>query len=146
MSSKSERKKSRKTGTETAPVPIAVGIILRGSRVLVARRREGSHLAGTWEFPGGKIEAGEDPKSALQREIKEEVGVLFEKATLIHRQRHVYTGREVELSFYLCTGITGEPSEREGQETRWVSAGDLEHLDTPPANEDVIRMLQDQLG
>ncbi len=131
---------------ESSALPIAVGIILRENRVLVSRRREGTHLAGTWEFPGGAIKSGEEPEEALRRELTEELGVKFEKATLIHRQRHVYTEREVDLHFFLCTGIAGEPKGAEGQEARWVSAADLDHLDTPAANADVIRMLQDQLG
>ncbi len=148
MRQKSARKKSRnsRSGSEPGGVPIAVGIILRGNLVLVARRREGSHLAGTWEFPGGEVSSGEEPERALRRELKEELGIEFEKATLMHRKRHVYTDREVELYFYLCTGVNGEPAGVEGQETRWVSAGDLEHLETPAANADVIGMLQDQLG
>jgi len=140
------RKKEKARSAEAPLVHVAVGIILRENRVLVARRPDGAHLGGDWEFPGGAIGPGEEPEAAVRRELEEEVGVRFEKATLIHRQRHLYTDREVDLHFYLCTGITGEPSGREGQETRWVSASDLDHLRTPAANEQVIRMLQDQLG
>src|SRR5213594_556214 len=104
--------------TGRSPLPIVVGVLLRGNRVLVTRRREGTHLAGTWEFPGGKIKPGEEHESALRREVLEELGVQFEKATLIHRQHHVYTEREVDLHFYLCTGVSGEPSGAEGQEAR----------------------------
>ena len=124
---------------------MAVGILLKGSRVFIARRREGAHLAGTWEFPGGTIRPGEEPVAALRRELEEEVGIRFQKATLIHRKRHAYTGREVDLHFFLCTGVAGEPVGAEGQESRWVSADDLDHLETPSANAEVIRMLRDQL-
>jgi 8-oxo-dGTP diphosphatase len=123
-----------------------VGIILRGTRVLVSRRQEGSHLAGTWEFPGGKILPGEAPEEALRREISEETGIRFEKARLIHRQQHTYSERDVDLHFFLCTGIVGEPSAVEGQEFRWVSAADLDHLPIPAANTLVIRMIQDQIS
>ncbi len=136
----------KKKQSDGGPVPVVVGILLRENRVLVARRRDGTHLAGTWEFPGGVVQAGEQPESALRRELEEEVGIRFEKATLIHRQRHAYSDREVDLHFYLCTGIAGEPTGREGQDSRWVSASDLDHLETPAANAEVIRMLQDQLG
>ena len=149
MSQSQERKKGktvRPATTEEGPVPVAVGIILRENRVLVARRPDGKHLGGTWEFPGGKILPGEEPETALRREVEEEVGLRFEKATLIHRQRHVYSEREVDLHFYLCTGISGEPTAGDGRQSRWVSAGDLDHLETPPANAEVIRMLQDQLA
>jgi 8-oxo-dGTP diphosphatase len=139
-------KKSRGREEEGSAEPVAVGIILRENRVLVSRRLEGSHLAGSWEFPGGRIREGEEPEAALRREIQEEMGLRVQKATLIHRQRHAYPDREVDLHFFLCTGISGEPGPTDGREPRWVSAGDLDHLSTPPANAEVIRMLQDQLG
>jgi 8-oxo-dGTP diphosphatase len=143
-----ERKKLKPSrGTaEDAVVPVAVGIILRDNRVLVTRRLEGSHLAGSWEFPGGRIHSAETPEEALRREIAEELGVRIDRATLIHRQSHTYPEREVELHFFLCTGVDGEPSGVEGQDARWVSAGDLDHLPTPAANAEVIRMLKDQIG
>ena len=135
-----------KSQTGGPPVPVAVAILLRENRILVTQRREGTHLAGTWEFPGGKVLAGEEPQVALRREVEEEVGVRFDKCTLIHRQQHAYAERQVDLYFYLCTGLTGEPASTEGQEIRWVSASDLDHLPTPAANAEVIRMIQDQLG
>src|SRR5882672_10658394 len=107
-----ERKKLKSSrGTaEVSGVPVAVGIILRDNQVLVTRRQEGSHLAGSWEFPGGVIQHGESPEEAVRREIAEELGVRVERATLIHRQNHSYPDREVELHFYLCTGVEGEPA------------------------------------
>ena len=142
-----ERKKPKPSrGTADGAVPVAVGIILRDNQVLVTRRQEGSHLAGSWEFPGGVIHPGETAEEALRREIAEELGVRLERATLIHRQSHSYPDRDVELHFFLCTGVEGEPSGIEGQEARWVSAGDLDHLPTPKANAEVIRMLKDQIG
>src|SRR5260221_7257430 len=118
-----ERKKlkSPRGATEVSGVPVAVGILLRENRVLVTRRQEGSHLAGSWEFPGGVIQPGETPEEGLRREIAEELGVRIDRATLIHRQNHTYPEREVELHFFLCTGVDGEPSGVEGQDARWVS-------------------------
>jgi 8-oxo-dGTP diphosphatase len=140
-----ERKKKGRV-VEAEAVPVAVGIILRENRVLVARRREGAHLAGLWEFPGGGIRPGEEPLAALRREIEEELGVRFLRATLFHRKRHSYPDRQVDLQFFLCTGVEGEPSGAEGQDVRWVSATDLDHLDMPAANAEVVQMLQDQIG
>jgi 8-oxo-dGTP diphosphatase len=139
-------KKKRVASSEGEATTVAVAVILRDNRVLVSRRREGTHLPGTWEFPGGTVRPGEPAIDALHREVEEELGVRFVKATLIHRKRHSYPDRLVELHFYLCTGIEGEPNGAEGQETRWVSASDLDHLQTPAANAEVIGMLQDQLG
>jgi 8-oxo-dGTP diphosphatase len=145
MASSQEKKKRVPSGEGEATV-VAVGVILRENRVLVSRRREGTHLAGNWEFPGGTVRPGETAVDALHREIEEELGIRFVKATLIHRKHHSYPDRLVELHYFLCTGIEGEPNGAEGQETRWVSASDLEHLKTPAANAEVIGMLQDQLG
>jgi 8-oxo-dGTP diphosphatase len=139
-------RKKRGRSLEGETIPVAVGIILRDNRVLVARRKEGDHLPGTWEFPGGKVRVGEEPEGALRREIEEELKVHFLRATLIHRKRHAYPDREVDIHFYLCTGVEGEPSGAEGQEVRWVSATDLEHLAMPAADSDVVSMLQDQIG
>jgi 8-oxo-dGTP diphosphatase len=138
-------REGRGSGGQRA-LPIAVGILLRGNRVLVTRRKEGTHLAGVWEFPGGKIQPGEEPEAALRREMLEEMALRFDKATLIHRKHHSYAEREVDLHFFLCTGVLDEPEAVEGQEARWVSAGDLDHLDIPAANSEVIRMIQDQIG
>ena len=136
----------REPAPDGNPLRIAVGIVLRGNRVLVTRRRPGTHLEGAWEFPGGKTLPGEDLEAALRREMAEEVGLRFEKATLFHLQEHVYSDRAVDLHFFLCTGASGEPSGAEGQKARWVSARDLDRLPTPPANAEVIGMLKDQLS
>ena len=149
VSPRIERKKTGGTprrGAAPEAIAAAVAIILKENRVLVTRRKVGSHLEGAWEFPGGTIQAGEKPEKALRREIEEELAVRIGKATLFHRKCHSYLERDVDIHFYLCTGIVGEPTGAEGQETRWVSAGDLAHLPTPAANADVIRMLQDQIG
>ncbi len=127
-------------------VSVAVGIFLRHGRVLVTRRPEGAHLAGTWEFPGGKIRPGETPEAALRREIEEEVGVAFEKAVLFHHQHHLYPERAVNLHFFLClSGASDEPVP-ETDTARWVLPDALAGLPTPAANAEVIRMLREQIA
>ncbi len=126
-------------------VSVAVGILLRRGRVLVTRRPEGTHLAGAWEFPGGKIRPGETPEAALRREIEEEVGAAFDKAVLFHRQHHLYPERAVDLHFFLCIGGDGPEPVPETDAVRWVVPAELSGLPTPAANAEVIRMLQSQL-
>ena len=130
------------------PLEIAVGILRRGGNLLVAKRPEGSHLAGRWEFPGGKIRPRERRQEALRRELEEEIGVAVGHVTLLHRQDHRYDDREVRLWFYLCDEVPPgqEPRAQQGQEIRWVSIEELEELETPEANGRVIELLGDHLG
>lgn len=120
---------------------IALGILVRGGLALVARRPPGTHLEGLWEFPGGKVEPGETCEEALRREFHEEIGVGFDAAREFHRLEHRYADRTVVLTFFLCTGVQGEPAGREHQELRWVDAGELKDVPTPEANRAVIGRL-----
>lgn len=125
---------------------MAAGVIRSGERFLVARRKPGSHLAGAWEFPGGRIAAGEDPERALRRELEEEVGVTFQEAFLLHVEEHGYADRTVVLHFFLCLDPQREPQPAEGQELRWATLAELETLETPPANRQLIAILKEQFG
>jgi 8-oxo-dGTP diphosphatase len=127
--------------TDIAPDTIAVGILVDEGLALVARRRPGTHLEGTWEFPGGKVRPGETREETLRREVREEIGVEFDAARELSSVEHRYADRTVRLTFFLCTGVRGRPEGREGQEIRWVDAGELEELPTPEANRPVIRRL-----
>jgi mutator protein MutT len=129
-----------------SPVPIVCGIVHRGGRFLVSRRPDGAHLAGTWEFPGGKALPGETLEAALRREVDEELGIAFGQAVLVHVKEHAYPERTVLLHFYLCLDPRGEPSGREGQEIRWVGLADLDLLEVPPANRAVLALLDEQFG
>jgi len=127
--------------TETRTVQVAVGIITRGEKILVTKRLPGSHLEGTWEFPGGKVEATESPQAALRREIEEELGLTFAKAVLFERRQYRYPERTVELSVYLCLDVEGTPRAVEGQDMRWLSGKELQEVETPAANREVIELL-----
>ncbi len=122
-----------------------MGVLVEEGLVLVARRRPGKHLEGSWEFPGGKVQPGETCEQALRREFQEEIGVDFDAACELCEVEHRYVDRTVLLTFFLCTGMRGEASGRERQEIRWVDAGELEELPTPEANRAVIRRLEDIL-
>jgi len=110
-------------------------------RFLVQRRRKGSHLEGLWEFPGGAVEPGEEPAAALERELKEELGVAAAAREPITFAWHRDAHRDVLLLFFHARIDSGAPHGREGQEIRWVTAGELRELATPPADADLIRML-----
>jgi 8-oxo-dGTP diphosphatase len=128
----------------TVPIHVAVGILRRERRFLVTRRPEGSHLAGTWEFPGGKILPGETPEQAVRREVEEETGLTFHEAVLIHVEEHAYLDRSVLLHAFLCL----EPEEwtalRLPGEAQWVTLAELRALVMPPANRAVIDVLEEQ--
>jgi 8-oxo-dGTP diphosphatase len=99
---------------------VAAGVVCDGSgRVLIAQRTAGRHLAGHWEFPGGKVAPGETAIEALARELREEIGIEVGSAEPLVRYRHAYPERVVLLDVWLVTGHAGEPRALEGQPLRW---------------------------
>ncbi len=126
------------------PSPIIVvlaAIVERDGRLLVTRRVEGTHLAGLWEFPGGKCEAGETHEACLARELMEELGVSCDVGEEVFTTEHAYPDRIVRLHFRACT-IAGEPRALLGQEIRWVERSALDTLTFPPADEALIGILR----
>ncbi|MHB8534383.1 MAG: Nudix family hydrolase [Sulfuricaulis sp.] len=123
------------------PIDVAVGILTDQDRVFITRRSSGSHQGGKWEFPGGKIAPGENPLSALKRELWEELGIRVQNAAPFLQIRHVYPDREVFLDVWHVTGYQGTPYGNEGQEARWISCADLTSLEFPQADEPILRRL-----
>jgi len=119
---------------------VAAAVIEREGRFLVTRRLEGTHLAGTWEFPGGKREAGESLDACVRREILEELGAVCTVGAEIFAITHEYPERRVALYFFACT-LHGEPAALLGQEMRWVPREQLHELQFPPADAELLRML-----
>ena len=111
-------------------------------RYLITRRREGTHLAGLWEFPGGKREAGETLESSLVRELREELGAEFEVASFVETVRWPYPGKTVVLHFFECRHLAGPIAPREGQLMEWVAPTALAQYPFPPADEALIARLQ----
>jgi mutator protein MutT len=121
-------------------IVVSAAVIERDGAFLVTRRLKGTHLEGTWEFPGGKCEDGETPEDCLVREIREELaaGVIVGERVLV--TRHVYPERSVELHFFRAT-LVGEPAPQIGQEMRWVPRGELASLEFPEADAELIAIL-----
>jgi len=120
---------------------VTAAILEEDGRVFVARRGPGRHLAGKWEFPGGKVEPGETPEQALRRELTEELGITCEVGEFLCAA--VYEGREppLELLVYRVRRLAGAIVLREHVDARWVSPGDLAGLDLPESD----RMVVDRL-
>jgi mutator protein MutT len=121
-------------------IVVAAAVVERDDCFLVTRRLDGTHLAGAWEFPGGKCEAGETREECLAREIDEELGVEAHVGALVLSTRHAYPEREVELHFYACT-LDGEPFPQLGQQMQWVPRDMLGSLEFPPADAQLIERL-----
>ena len=91
-----------------APVIVSVAVLFHRGEVLLTRRMEGAHLAGLWEFPGGKVEEGEDPEDALIREVREECGVQIAVEDIFDVTFHRYESKDVLLLFYRCRLVSGQ--------------------------------------
>ncbi|CNE69926.1 nucleoside triphosphate pyrophosphohydrolase [Yersinia nurmii] len=124
---------------------IAVGIIRNAQReIFITQRAADSHMAGFWEFPGGKIEQGETSEMALYRELLEEVGIVAQNAVQITTLEHRFPDRIVTLSFYLVEHWQGEPFGREGQPVRWIKQEELRAEEFPTANLSIVELLVSQ--
>ncbi len=119
---------------------VVAAVVERDGRYLITRRLEGTHLAGLWEFPGGKILPGEQPKDALKRELSEELGVGATVGERIERVDWTYPEKSVRLLFFRCV-LEGDPKPLEGQDMRWVAAADLASYKFPDADATLIGRL-----
>jgi 8-oxo-dGTP diphosphatase len=122
------------------PVEVVAAVVERGGRFLITRRRPGTHLAGLWEFPGGKTAPGESGPDALARELREELGVRVSAADLVETIEWRYPGQEVRIHFYRCA-LDGEPAALEGQELAWVAPADLGRYEFPAADAAIVARL-----
>jgi 8-oxo-dGTP diphosphatase len=131
-------------------VVVAAGILIEGGRVLLTQRKAGTHLEGAWEFPGGKVEPGEDPRTALARELKEEVGLEVKVGEIVDVTFHRYeqAKKAVLLLFFEVVRQDGSPEPRaiDVAAVRWAKGDELDEKDFPPADVEVLRKVRGRLG
>ncbi|HET7699208.1 MAG TPA: (deoxy)nucleoside triphosphate pyrophosphohydrolase [Vicinamibacterales bacterium] len=122
-------------------IVVTAAVIRRGDRFLVTRRQQGVHLEGLWEFPGGKCDPGESLAECLRRELREELGADGVIGGELLAVTHHYPERSVELHFLACE-LTQDPVPLLGQEMRWVPREALRSLHFPPADDELIALLE----
>ena len=120
---------------------VAAALIDATDRVLIAQRPAGKHLAGGWEFPGGKLEPGETPRAGLTRELREEIGIVAHSPRPLMRIRHAYPSREVLLDVWIVRRYSGVARGLDGQVLRWYSRDELATVDLLPADGPIVRAL-----
>ncbi|WP_262693065.1 8-oxo-dGTP diphosphatase MutT [Kordiimonas aquimaris] len=123
----------------------AIALMDGDGHVLIAQRPEGKSMAGLWEFPGGKVEAGEIPEAALIRECKEELGIDISAACLapFAFASHTYEKFHLLMPLYVCRKWDGLVQGMEGQQTKWVPIRELSTYPMPPADDPLVAMIRD---
>lgn len=123
---------------------VAAALYHRDGRILIAERPAGKHMAGRWEFPGGKVASGESEQDALTRELEEELGVEVTASRPFMRLKHSYDDRDVELSMWIVESFRGEPRCLDGQRLKWVRPERLVEEDILEADRPFVEALRDR--
>jgi 8-oxo-dGTP diphosphatase len=127
----------------SASIHVVAGVLRDAQdRILLAERPPGKHLAGLWEFPGGKCEDGEAPVDALARELREELGIVVESARPLIGVPHVYPDKSILLDVWQVTAYSGTPHSHEGQRLAWIEPDSLDRVEMPPADRPVLAALR----
>src|SRR3984885_2477558 len=122
---------------------VAGAVMDAEGRVLIAQRPAGKHMAGGWEFPGGKLEPGEERLAGLARELREELGIsIIDIPRPLIRVRHAYPSREVLLDIWVVKRYSGEARGLDGQALRWCTQDELEAAELLPADKPIVRALR----
>ena len=128
-------------------IPVVAALIVRDGRLLIARRPEGKHMAGRWEFPGGKLEKGESPEEAIEREIREELAAEIRAGRVYQAIAYSYPEKDMLLLFYAASVVSGEPRPVEEAEIRWITLEELDEYTFAPVDAMLVeRLKRDGLG
>lgn len=120
---------------------VGVGVVEKDGKVLITQRKYDDHLGGVWEFPGGKKRPEEDDQACVERELLEELGITVKAASHLETIRYAYPDRRLELRFYSCALVGGEPQSLEVQDFRWVKPSELIYYQFPKADRDLVERL-----
>lgn len=125
-------------------ITVVAGVVCHDDQILITKRKRDTHLAGFWEFPGGKAEPGETEAKTLTRELAEELAIEVIVGELLERTRFDYPERTVSLAFYRCRldADSPQPVARDVAEWRWVQAAELDKFPFPAANENLLKLLK----
>lgn len=127
-------------------IVVAAAIVFRDGKVLLTRRPAGTHLAGHWELPGGKLEEGEDPVDCVRRECLEECGIDVCVGEIADVTFHRYPDRDVLLLFYRCEWVRGEVRHLAISGHRWCDPAEIDDDDLPPADRKVAAKIRTGLS
>lgn len=134
------------TGFPPKGTKVTAAVLEKEGRILIARRKRGDRMADKWEFPGGKLEAGETPEDCLQREMREEFGIDVAVGPFVGRSLHAYPHGEIDLMAYRVTHLSGDFQLHDHEEILWVSPADLESYDFSAADVPIAGMLMKGIG
>ena len=129
-----------------ALIKVSAGLVFNNGKLLITQRRPKDHLAGLWEFPGGKREPGESGEQCLERELMEELGIQVRVGKLIETIIHHYPEISVRLEFFQCQLIHGEPLPIGCQALEWVTASQLGDYTFPDADKKLLVRLREESG
>ena len=125
---------------------VTAGLICRNGRVLITKRHKGSHLAGLWEFPGGKQEGDETLQECLERELKEELGISVRAEKLLMSVDHEYDTKSITLHLFKCSQPVGDPEPLECESLRWVRPEELTQYPLPSADLSLLPLVKCSSG
>jgi mutator protein MutT len=132
--------------SSAATVDVAIGIVVHHGRILICRRHGDAVLGGFWEFPGGKVEAGEAVEACLHRELREELGIGIRIRQPMATIQHAYAHACVRLHPFVCDLLQGEARPIQSAELKWIAPAELKHHPFPPANARLLEKLQAELN
>ena len=126
-------------------IVVSAGIVSRDGKIMLCQRRPGDRLALKWEFPGGKLESGESPQQALERELREELAIETRTGRIFDVHHEISVDREILVMFFRSELISGEPQTIECNAVHWVDPARLTEYDLAPADMEVAKLLADEI-